>query len=187
MPRRTALLLVSVLVLATRLAAASDAPPPEPDGYRLGDYRAPTPLTVAGRPGLDTEGARRLWEAHAAVFIDVIAAPRRPDNLPKGAVWDPKPHLAIPGSVWLPDSGRGALSPDFEAWLRRRLTRIADQHRGADLVFYCKAECWMSWNAAKRALAWGFATSRWFRDGIDGWGEAGLPRAAVLPPDDMPR
>jgi PQQ-dependent catabolism-associated CXXCW motif protein len=184
--RQALMLLLGVAIAVTPLALAGETPT-EPDGYRLEDYRAPTPLTVMGRPALDTAAAERLWTVHEAVFIDVIAAPRRPDNLPAGAVWDPKRHLAIPGSLWLPDSGRGALGAEFETWLRARLTRIAEEHRDSALVFYCKAECWMSWNAAKRALAWGFAQSRWYRDGIDGWSEAGLPVEAVVPPDDLPR
>jgi PQQ-dependent catabolism-associated CXXCW motif protein len=186
MRRGLALLLLGLGIHVAPLAVAGE-PPVEPDGYRLSDYRAPTPLTVMGQKALDTAAAERLWAGHAAVFIDVIAAPRRPDNLPAGAVWDPKPHLAIPGTLWLPDSGRGALSADFEIWLRNRLTRIADEHRDAALIFYCKAECWMSWNATKRALAWGFLQSRWYRDGIDGWSEAGFPVASVEPPDNLPR
>src|SRR5260370_1198441 len=96
------------------------APPPEPAGYGLDDYNAPTPFTVAGRKAIETAEARRLWETHAAIFIDVIAAPRRPASLPAGSLWLPTPHLDIPGGFWLPDSVRGALSAELEAWFRTR-------------------------------------------------------------------
>ena len=33
----------------------------------------------------------------------------------------------------------------------------------------------MSWNAAKRALALGYADVAWYRDGTDGWSAALLP------------
>ena len=57
------------------------AQPPEPEGYRMDDYRAPSPATVAGGVMLDTDAAHQLWESRAAVWIDVLPAPRRPENL----------------------------------------------------------------------------------------------------------
>ncbi len=33
----------------------------------------------------------------------------------------------------------------------------------------------MSWNAAKRAISWGYANVIWFPDGTEGWAEADLP------------
>ena len=88
------------------------AEPPEPQGYRMDDYRAPTPATVAGGTALDTAAARRLWDDGGAVWIDVLAAPQRPANLPASAVWLPVPRRDIPGSLWLPDVGRGELAPN---------------------------------------------------------------------------
>src|ERR1700747_1637350 len=59
---------------------------PEPEGYRMDDYRAPTPATVAGAVVLDTDTAHQLWKSGEAVWIDVLPAPRRPANLPQSAV-----------------------------------------------------------------------------------------------------
>jgi PQQ-dependent catabolism-associated CXXCW motif protein len=183
-PRLGVLLLCAIAAAA---AARAEAPPPEPEGYRLDDYRAPTPATVVGRPAIDTGEVRLLWQARAAVFIDVLPAPRRPPGLPASAVWAPRPHRAIPGSAWLPDAGRGALSPEREAWFRASLERLTRGDRTAPLVFYCLIDCWMSWNATKRALAWGYSGAQWYNDGIDGWETAGLPLAEIAPPDDEPR
>jgi rhodanese-related sulfurtransferase len=33
----------------------------------------------------------------------------------------------------------------------------------------------MSWNAAKRAVSWGYTAVYWYRDGTDGWEAAKLP------------
>ncbi len=181
---RTVLAVAAILLLASPTGAAEA--PPEPDGYRLDAYHAPTPLTVAGHPPIDTTQARRLWEADAATFIDVVAPVRRPASLPAGTVWSPTPHLDIPGSLWLPDSGRGALNPTLEAWLRTNLARLAAAKPDASLVFYCRADCWMSWNATKRALEWGYHGALWYRDGTDGWSEASLPLAEAQPPSDAP-
>src|SRR3954468_17993918 len=114
-------LLLVVAIVLSPMASRADPPPSEPPGYRLEQYNAPTPFTVAGREAIDTAEARRLWDAHAASFIDVIAAPRRPDSLPAGSLWLPTPHLDIPGSIWLPDAGRGVLSLELETWFRDSL------------------------------------------------------------------
>jgi PQQ-dependent catabolism-associated CXXCW motif protein len=177
-----ATLLVS-LAAATLLGADR---PPEPAGFRLDDYRSTTPATVAGRPALNTEEAHRLWEAHAA-FVDVLPAARRPEGLPAGAIWAPLPRRDIPGSTWLPDVGRGGLSPELEAWFRASLERLTAGDKAAPLVFYCLADCWMSWNATKRALSWGYAGAQWYEEGTDGWEVAGFPLAAPPPPADMPQ
>ncbi len=53
------------------------------------------------------------------------------------------------------------------------------------MVFYCLAECWMSWNAAKRAIALGYRQVIWYPEGTDGWAAAGLP-LSVTEPEPMP-
>jgi PQQ-dependent catabolism-associated CXXCW motif protein len=170
-----------VFGLALLGAAAADAQPREPEGYRMEDYRAPTPNTVRGGIALDTPSAHTLWKSGEAVWIDVLPAPRRPANLPVSALWMPLPHRDIPGSVWLPDVGRGALSPELESYFREHLGAATRGRRDAPVVFYCLADCWMSWNAAKRAASWGYTRVYWYRDGTDGWGAANLPMAAAEP------
>jgi PQQ-dependent catabolism-associated CXXCW motif protein len=153
----------------------SHAGPPEPEGYRMDDYRAPVPETVAGAVVLDTRAACELWQTGNAVWIDVVSAPRRPENLPAAAFWMPLPHRDIPGSLWLPDVGRGALSPELEGFFQHQLEAATNDRKDAAVVFYCLADCWMSWNATKRAASWGYSQLFWYRDGIDGWGAAKLP------------
>jgi PQQ-dependent catabolism-associated CXXCW motif protein len=36
-------------------------------------------------------------------------------------------------------------------------------------------DCWMSWNAAKRAVEWGYSSVIWYPAGADGWEDAKLP------------
>src|SRR2546423_339708 len=110
-------------------SVVANAQPVEPEGYRMDDYRAPTPETVAGGTVLDTDAAHQLWESGTAVWIDVLPAPRRPENLPPSALWMPLPHRAIPGSLWLPDIGRGALSPELEGYFRNHLEAATDGRR----------------------------------------------------------
>jgi PQQ-dependent catabolism-associated CXXCW motif protein len=166
---------------STRSKTTPGAPPPEPQGYRTENYRAPTPLSLTGATVLDTAAAHRLWQAGAAVWIDVLAAPHRPASLPAAAVWLPVPRRDIPGSVWLPDIGRGDLNPELEAYFRANLARLTKGRLETPVIFYCLANCWMSWNAAKRAAKWGYRRIYWYRDGTDGWQAAKLPLARVRP------
>ena len=157
------------------------ARPLEPQGYRMNDYRTPTPETVAGGVVLDTDAAYELWKSGSAVWIDVLPAPRRPANLPISAIWMPVPHRDIPDSLWLPDIGRGALSPELETYFRGHLEVATRGQRDTAVVFYCLADCWMSWNAAKRAAAWGYTRVYWYPDGTDGWEAAKRPLTETEP------
>ena len=159
----------------------TNAQVPEPEGYRMDDYRAPTPQTVAGGTVLDTDAAHKLWENGGAVWIDVLPAPRRPANLPASALWMPLAHRDIPGSIWLPDIGRGALSLELEGYFRHHLEAASAGRKDAAIVFYCVADCWMSWNAAKRAATWGYTRVYWYPAGTDGWEAAKLPMADAEP------
>lgn len=159
---------------------------PEPPGYRLDDYRAPVPLTVAGGQAIGTGEAKTLWAEHRALFVDVLPAPRRPPGLAPQAVWKPLPRMHIPGSLWLPDVGRGALNARLATYFRDNLARATHGDRAAPVVFYCLADCWMSWNAAKRAAASGYTHVYWYRDGTDGWTAAHLPMEAGTPAPGWP-
>ena len=147
----------------------------EPEGYRTGEYRAPTPASLKGARIVTTAEAETLWKAGNAVFIDVMPRAPRPANLPAGTIWRDTPRRNIPGSVWLPDTGYGALASVTEDYLRRNLARLTAASPAKVLVIYCLRDCWMSWNAAKRALAMGYANVAWYPEGTDGWGDALLP------------
>ena len=163
--------LLSVNALAPK-ALAADAVP-VPDGYRMTDYRTPTPAGLPGAATVDTAQARALIESGNVVAVNVLKLDR--STLPGGPWLLPKPFRQIPGSVWLPNVGLGALTPELEGYFRTRLDALTKSDRGRGLLFYCLADCWMSWNAAKRALEMGYGRVYWFRDGVDGWAEAGLP------------
>jgi PQQ-dependent catabolism-associated CXXCW motif protein len=161
---------------AVMLCGAGDAnPPPEPSDYRMDDYRSPTPATLHGASVLSNDQAREDWQNHDAVFIDVLPQPPRPVGLPALTIWRPKPRDDIPGSVWLPDTGYGALAPVMEEYFARGLQQATDGKHDRLIVFYCLANCWMSWNAAKRALAIGYMNVAWYPEGTDGWGAQGWP------------
>jgi len=176
------LVLLALSPVAGQPAPEASAPlVAEPDGYRMEAYRAPTPATLRGAAVIDTAGAEKLWRAKAALFVDVMPRDVKPANLPAGTIWRDKKREHLPGSVWLPNVGYGALSPDMDAYFRRGLAELSDGKTDAALVFYCQTECWMSWNAARRALAYGYTNVAWYPGGSDGWAKAGLPLEPAQP------
>ncbi len=167
-------------------AAPTQAVVPEPEGYRTDDYRAPVPATLAGATVIDTARARALHD-EGVPFIDVLPRAPRPKDLPAGTLWHPKPRSDIPGSLWLVDTGYGDLAPVMETYLMDGLARVTDGDKARPVVLYCQRDCWMSYNAAKRAVKAGYSTVSWYPDGTDGWGEAGyelVPAEPVDRPDE---
>ena len=173
--------LICALVVAFAFAAFAQQDVAEPDDYRMDDYRAPVPATLAGARVLTTAEAEAIWRANIGVFIDVLPRPPKPKNLPEGTVWRDKPRFNIPGSIWLPDTGYGELATSTEEYLRHGLLRASSGNRTSLIVVYCQADCWMSWNAAKRALSFGYSNVAWYPDGTDGWERANLPTAEAQP------
>lgn len=173
MNRRLAGFIVATLSLVAVANAADGIP--ELEGYRTENYRAAVPATLKGARVVTTEDAEAIWHAGSAVFIDVLPHAPKPPNLPPDTVWRDKPRFNIPGSVWLPDTGYGALAVPTEDYLRTGLSRATRSDRTKLLVFYCQANCWMSWNAAKRALSIGYTNVAWYPEGTDGWQQADLP------------
>lgn len=180
--RRSRLLLsLGALLAGAAGPSAAQTPPPEPTEYRLDAYRAPVPATLAGASVIDTTRAFTLWSTKAAAFVDALPQAPRPEGLPKDAVWRDKPRFDIPGSVWLPDTGYGALSDRMQDYFARGLAQASGGDKARPLVFYCLADCWMSWNAAKRALTLGYSNVFWYPEGTDGWAAANHPLQEAAP------
>jgi PQQ-dependent catabolism-associated CXXCW motif protein len=159
--------------------AKPSGPVAEPSGYRMEDFRTPVPATLRGALVLTNDEAADIWNKNGAVFIDVYPQAPKPPNLPAGTFWREPIHRSIEGAQWLPNVGYGALSASMDEYFRSRLEQISKGKRDAALVFFCLKDCWMSWNAAKRALEYGYTNVMWFRDGTDGWQELGYPLAEV--------
>jgi PQQ-dependent catabolism-associated CXXCW motif protein len=172
---RWAIASIVVATIALTAIGRAQESPSEPERYRNENYRAPVPATLAGAQVLTTEQAEAIWRSKAAAFVDVLPRPPKPPNLPAGTVWRDKPRLNIPGSIWLPDTGYGTLASATEDYLRNGLARASGGDHTKLLVIYCQADCWMSWNAAKRALAYGYSNVAWYPEGTDGWQFADLP------------
>ena len=170
--------------LPARIATADTEHPAaasEPRDYWTGPIDSPVPATIAGGRVIHAPQLRRLLKDGGAVIVDVSNAPRRPDGLAAAAPWLPLPHQAIPGSIWIPGAGRGEVSSAAESFFRRRLAAATGNDISRPLIVYCHRQCWLSWNAAKRAIRYGYRNVYWFADGVEGWRAAGLRTATVAP------
>ena len=163
------------------ITAESGEPPPpaamsvpEPAGYKMDRYRSSVPATLKGATVLSTKALAELIAAERPVLLDVLPKTRKPKDRAEDQLWMEPPRENIPGSVWLPNVGYGELSAEFAAYFKDQLARLTGGDRARPLVFYCDANCWMSWNAAKRAMTdLGYSRVYWYPEGVQGWKRAG--------------
>jgi PQQ-dependent catabolism-associated CXXCW motif protein len=175
---------LGLVLLLGGLCAAGGVP--EPVGFWTGPINDPVPGTITGGRVIHARELSTLLKGEAtAVVVDASNGPRRPDNLPPTAAWLPLPHHAIPGAIWIPGAGLGELPPALKQYFRERLAQATGQHLDRTLIVYCHEKCWLSWNAAKRAIQYGYTHVYWFPEGIEGWRKAGYP-TSVVAPDPVP-
>ena len=171
----------AIMTLALLSTAPVRAQVQEPADYRMDHYREPVPATLAGATVVDAETAHTLWQGGEVAFIDVLPRAPKPANLPEGTIWREKPRLSIPGAIWLPNVGYGALADVNHAYFRAGLDKATGGDPDHPVLIFCLADCWMSWNAAKRALEYGFTRVYWLPEGTDGWTFFDFPVAEVTP------
>ncbi|AOX08983.1 sulfurtransferase [Pseudomonas putida JB] len=171
------LMAVLSLSLTLGIAQADTAPLFSADGYRTTHYRSPTPQQVEGGQVVDTATLQGLLgQTPRPVLIDVY---RR--QWLQGRFIEDEPHSNLPGSLWLANTGDGELNPAWQDYFVRNLQKATAGHPDQPLVFYCRSDCWLSWNAVKRAKALGYNNLYWYRDGLDAWQQANLPLQPAQP------
>ncbi len=149
-------------------------------GYRAAQHRGPVhrapegvgriaPVALAGlRPDVD------------AIFVDVLPAEggyRQDDGRWRLA----RAHSTIPGAYWFPEAGRAAPPAAILFAFQRRIAQLSGGDKSRMIVTFCLADCWMSWNAARRLRALGYRNVWWLAEGTDGWRDLGLTLKPVDP------
>ncbi len=169
----------SVLSICSACALAQ----PAPHGYaeesrdwgvppakvlRTVGYHAPTPLRIPGGKVVTTLELKALMEGDPKPYvIDVLG----------GGV-----HRTIAGAFWMLSSGAGDMSKDEEQRFAQAIAAFAGGDKSRPMVFFCvDAECWLSYNAALRAIVLGYTNVMWYRGGIAAWRTAELPMAQSDP------
>lgn len=127
-----------------------------------GAMHAPTPTSIPGAQVITTKGLVGLVQGRQAPFFlfDVLGGP---EVLPN----------AVP-AVWMAQPG------NFNDQMQQQFAQVMQQgtqgRKDTALVFYCLSNhCWMSYNAALRAVNAGYKNVLWYRGGIEAWKAAGLP------------
>lgn len=147
------------------------------DGYRSTLYRSPTPTFHQQAKTLEPAELVALQEQSPdLVLVDVYRNPWL-----HGQFTLQEAHTNLPKSLWLANCGDGTLSEQWLAYCAQHLEQATANNKSHPIVFYCRSDCWLGWNAIKRAHALGYNNLYWLRDGIDGWEQAKLPLAPAQP------
>ncbi len=124
-----------------------------------GSMHGPTPTSIPGGQVVTTTGVLDLQRRQIPhVLVDVLGGP---DALPN----------AISGA-WM--SQPGSFTDEVQSRVAAMLSQAAQGRKDTPLVFYCLSpQCWMSYNAALRAINAGFTNVLWYRGGVEAWRRSG--------------
>ncbi len=135
------------------------------DRLRRPPYHGPTPLQIPGAKVVQTRQLQAMLAGLGSpILIDVLSDPG---------------HVTLAGAVWLSGAGfgRNFLDPVQSEFIRL-LGQISGGDKARPLAFFCaSSQCWLSYNAALRAVAAGYGKVYWYRGGVEAWVAAGLPTA----------
>ena len=142
-------------------------------GYRTAYYRARVPNTVPGGTRISFKQVLAHYREKTARFVDVMAhIGTGPD--PLDGTWRlAQPRKNIPGSLWLPDVGTGTISKTMENYFKSNLAKLTNNNKNQAIIIYCTADCWMAWNAVRRAASFGYTNILWYPEGTEDWLSAG--------------
>ena len=137
----------------------ADAGVPPTAALHAGAMHGPTPASLPGGRLVTTrELVALLKAAEPPLVFDVLGGP---EQLPQAL-------YAVPAHQ--PGSFDDNTQREFGAWLQKTTQGRTDR----PLVFYCAStQCWMSYNAALRAVKMGYTRVLWYRGGLQAWKQAG--------------
>lgn len=127
-----------------------------------GAMHGPTPSSIPGGQVITTQGLQALVSGRQTPFLllDILGGPQV----------IPGAQSAVPAAQ--PGSFNDAIQQQFGQFLQQ----ATKGNKEMPLVLYCQSsECWMSYNAALRAINLGYRNVHWYRDGIEAWQAAGQP------------
>ncbi len=147
------------------------------EGYRSKNYRSPTPTETTFAEIVNAEEILKFSQQNESfVLVDV-----RPLTWDGSTFIQTKPHKGIPNSIWLPNVGFGIIDEKTMSYLVDSLNYATGNDNEIAIIFYCKVDCWMSWNAARRASSLGFKNIGWYKNGIEDWQRKNLGTQSLHP------
>ena len=130
-----------------------------------GEMHGPTPASIPGGQVITTKGLVELLRGGQVpvLTLDILGGP----EMIQGAVY------AVPAAQ------AGTFNDQTQQQFGQFLQQTTGGNKQYPIVMYCLSpECWMSYNAALRAINLGYTNVLWYRGGIEAWKKAGLPVSA---------
>lgn len=122
----------------------------------------PTPTRIPGGLVITTQALAQLLQnkQSGALVLHVYGAPTMLPDAKTAA----------------PASAGGSFNDSTQQGFGQYLQQITGGDKSRPLVTYCEGvQCWMSYNAALRAINMGYSNVLWYRGGLEAWRQAGLP------------
>ena len=133
-----------------------------------GEMHGPTPTSIPGGKFIATPALVELLRnpSSGALVFDVLGGP---DRLPNA-------QSAVPAHQ------AGSFDDNTQREFGQYLKQVTQGKQDIPMVFYCASTlCWMSYNAALRAVNMGYRNVLWYRGGLDAWKAAGQPLQSARP------
>jgi len=127
-----------------------------------GSMHGPTPTSIPGGQTLSTEALYGMMQQNPSGFLllDVLGSGQ---HLPQA-------QAAAPAAA------AGSFGDQTQQQFGQYLSQATGGNKSTPLVLYCQSpQCWMSYNAALRAVNLGYTRVLWYRGGLEAWQAAGLP------------
>lgn len=133
----------------------------------------PTPTSIPGGQVITTDRLLSLYQQGQQNGLLVFH------------VLGPGPTLPMAQNA-APASQAGSFNDQTQREFGQYLDQVTQGNKARPLVFYCQStQCWMSYNAALRAINMGFTQVYWYRGGVEAWQQV-QQMAANMPQGGQP-
>jgi len=138
---------------------------PATDQLHSGQMHGPTPASIPGGRLVTTQELVQLVQSgQPYLLFDVLGSGQ-----------------TMPGAISvLPASQPGDFNDQVSQQLGQFLGQVTQGNRQVPMIFYCASvQCWMSYNAALRAIKLGYSNVLWYRGGLETWQAIGGPMVSA--------
>lgn len=129
--------------------------PPTSD-LHTGNPHSPTPTAIPGGQVITTVGLKQLASGQYGPFLllDILGQ-----------------QQGLPGAIRAtPAAQAGSFQDEVQGQYGQFLQQMTQGKADTPIVVYClSTECWLSYNAALRAINLGYKNVLWYRGGIEAW------------------
>jgi PQQ-dependent catabolism-associated CXXCW motif protein len=133
---------------------------PPTQQLHAGPLHGPTPSAIPGGQVITTRELVELVRGQQVLVLDVLGGAE-----------------SIQGAQYaVPAAQAGTFNDQTQQQFGQFLQQATNGNKQHPIVTYClSTQCWMSYNAALRAINLGYTKVLWYRGGIEAWQQAGMP------------